>query len=67
MIVWLKRSDVSCIRLVQNKALPGELADQFTRYDSQEYADRLVSSVVNLFEPLGQGKQSLAESLLEKT
>jgi DNA polymerase-2 len=52
---------------VQNKALPEELADQFTQYDSQKYADLLVSSVANLFEPLGQGKESLVESLLENS
>ena len=46
---------------LQNQAVPVELADQFTRYDSEKYADLLVASVANLLDPLGLGKLSLAQ------
>ncbi len=48
-------------RIHENRALPAELADESTPYDSESYVELLLSSAMNLFLPFGYYRESLRE------
>ena len=51
-------------RIVENRALPVELIDQTTAYDSEAYVELLLSSAMNLLLPFGYDLDRLRKLLL---
>lgn len=54
-------------RIPENRALPAELADESTRFDSEKYVEFLLSSAMNLLLPLGYDLKRLKELLISNS
>jgi len=52
--------------ITQNRAIPTELIEEDTRFDSKRYVDLLLSSAANLLLPFGYS-QTVLESILKQT
>ncbi len=50
-------------RITRNRALPTELVNEDSNFDSKRYVDLLLSSTINLLLPFGYNQRVLRESL----